>query len=269
MSNTKFNSQIFSKYQYYLYTKFGIKISYRKREVLRSKVDKLKLFYKIADYEVFLDTLKKNEGTAFWHDFVHEITTHKTDFFREINHFNFLKENMGKTIINIPSISLRNEIRIWSAGCSTGEEPYTIAMLMNEIKPELYVRILATDISKETLQTAMKGTYSPSIKKNISPYYLSKYFLRDGINFSIKDEIKNKVVFRQFNLIDLFPFKRKFDIIFCRNVMIYFSDNIIEDLLNKFYKTLVENGLLFIGHSESLISKKHTFKYIQPTIYKK
>jgi len=269
MRQSEFHPTTFIRYQDYLYSKLGIRFTPEKTQMIKAKIDRVKNSYEINNYDEFLDILKNNEGSEFWHDFIHEITTHKTDFFREVNHFNYLKKNINFLFDRIPRIRIKNEIRIWSAGCSTGEEPYTLAMLFKEIVPQTYVKILATDVSKEALQAGVKAVYPKSIKTEMTPFYLSKYFVGNGEGFVLKDEIKNMVTFRQFNLMNSFPFKKSFDIIFCRNVMIYFSTQVIEILLEKFYENLTQNGLLFIGHSESLINKKHSFKYIQPTIYQK
>lgn len=269
MRQDEFTPITFIKYQDYLYSKLGIRFTPEKTQMVKSKIDRLKNRYEINDYEEFLVLLKTEEGSEFWHNFVHEITTHKTDFFREINHFNYLKSNLQKISESIPRIKLKNEIRIWSAGCSTGEEPYTIAMVIKDTFPGIHLKILATDVSKEALNIGMKGKYPLSIKTEMTPFFLSKFFRMENDAFSISDELKETVTFRQFNLMNAFPFKNKFDIIFCRNVMIYFSNQVIEILLAKFYESLIHSGLLFIGHSESLINKKHNFKYIQPTVYQK
>ncbi len=143
-------------------------------------------------------------------------------------------------------------------------------MLFKEILPPgMRVKILATDVSPGSIQKAQSGCYKFSMEDNISPLYIQKYFTKEGEHYWVSDEIKRNVTFRLFNLMDPFPFNNPFDIIFCRNVMIYFNRETQEKLVNNFYNHLSENGLLFIGHSESLIQIKHNFGYHEPTIYKK
>lgn len=202
--------------------------------------------------------------------FIDTITIHKTNFFRENNHFEFLKRSIDKIIAETPSIRATREIRIWSSACSTGEEAYTLAMLMKEIlPPDIKAKILATDISPQSIHKALTGVYNFGPEDNITNYYINKYFTHVDDGWAINDEIKNNVTFRLFNLMDPFPFKNPFDIIFCRNVMIYFDKEVQGRLVNNFYDSLSNNGLLFIGHSESLIQIKHNFIYHEPTIYKK
>ncbi|HPE67750.1 MAG TPA: protein-glutamate O-methyltransferase CheR [Thermotogota bacterium] len=269
MQPRELRPKTFLKFQAYLYNRLGIRFTPEKKQMLKSKLDKIMNRYGLDDYEDFFTQVERNDASEMWHDFIHEITTHKTDFFRENNHFEFLKKNFSMLVQEIPRIRVKGEVRAWSAGCSTGEEPYTLAMVLRESYPEVYLRILATDVSKGALAAGMMGVYPQTIKSEMTPFFLSRYFVLDGVGYRIKEEIKQAVVFRQFNLMDPFPFKKRFDLIFCRNVMIYFSNQVIEILLQKFYDALEPGGWLFIGHSESLINKKHPFRYLQPTVYKK
>jgi len=257
----------YENFSQYLGSRLGMECKLNKKGMLESKLDSFMRIHNIERYEELLEYLKKNEGTEVWNQFVHRITTHKTDFFRENQHFDFLKQNLTKIMERNKRILLNREIRIWSAGCSTGEEPYTMAMFFNENFPEIYPKILATDISTESLKAAMKGFYPFSIKNEMQPYYITKYFIRTGKGFQIDDSLKKYITFRSFNLTKEFCFKKGFDIIFCRNVMIYFGESVRETLVNKFYKALVTSGLFIIGHSESLINLKQDFKYLKPTIY--
>jgi len=269
MKVREIRSVTFANYQEYLSSKLGIRFTPEKSQMLKNKLVKLMARYGVESYEDFFEKLRKEENSQFWHDFVHEITTHKTDFFRENNHFEFIKKNIPELMILIPKIRIKNEITIWSAGCSTGEEPYTLSIVLKEYFPELYVRILATDLSQEAVAVAVRGLYPFTIKSEMNPIFISKYFIKKNEGFLLKEEVKKTITFRHFNLMKPFPFKKKFQIIFCRNVMIYFSNQTIEELLQKFYDALDPGGLLFIGHSESLINKKNPFRYIQPTIYQK
>jgi chemotaxis protein methyltransferase CheR len=174
-------------------------------------------------------------------------------------------------------IKTKNEkdLRIWSAGCSTGEEPYTIAMIIDELleteKAYWDTKVLATDISDRVLEIARKGIYR---NEEISPLPISwqlKYFKKlNSKNCQLIDKIRREVIYRKFNLIEpVFPFKKKFDVIFCRNVMIYFDAQTKQELVNKFYDLIDYGGYLFIGHSESLNKDMVKFKYVMPAIYRR
>jgi len=263
----QFTDKVYSDFTEYLSKRFGMECKPNKRQMLKSKIDGFMRLNQIDSYSSLLDYLKSNEDTEKWNSFVHKITTHKTDFFRENQHFVFLKDYLPLLIQKNRRIIINKELRIWSAGCSSGEEPYTLAMFFRENFTDIYPKILATDISTESLDTAIKGIYPYTIKNELTPYYLSKYFSKDVKGYKINPELKRYITFRSFNLTKNFRFKKNFDIIFCRNVMIYFGESVREKLVNKFYHSLVNSGVFIIGHSESLINLKQNFKYLKPTIY--
>lgn len=258
----------------YLYKNMGIHIENNKRTLLSQKLVKLineSDIKSLGEYYHFIVAPSITEKQkALKNRFIDTITVHKTNFFRENNHFEFLKANIGKIIEESPTARVTKELRVWSSACSTGEEPYTLAMLLKEILPcDMKAKILATDISPQSIQKALTGVYNFGPEDYISNYYINKYFSQTPEGMVISDEIKSNVTFRLFNLMEPFPFRNPFDIIFCRNVMIYFDREVQEKLVNNFYSALGNNGLLFIGHSESLIQVKHDFNYHEPTIYKK
>lgn len=264
----EFSDRYFDKFSKLAYDNVGIYFSRVKEDMLKSKIDKLMLKNSISSYGEYFNILATGSHNKYMTEFTDEITINKTDFFREINHFDFIKKNIDFIISK--NIRIRNnlEIRIWSSACSTGQEAYTIAIVLKECMPEhINIKILATDVCTEVLGTAQKGFYSESIRSEVEPYILSKYFVRNSNEYQIIPEIRNMVVFRQFNLMNEFPFNNKFDIIFCRNVMIYFDSITQQKVLDKMYNVLASGGLLFIGHSESLINKTHSLQYIQPTVY--
>jgi chemotaxis protein methyltransferase CheR len=258
----------------YLYKNMGIHIENNKRTLLSQKLVKLineSDIKSLGEYYHFIvaPSITEKQKTLK-NRFIDTITVHKTNFFRENNHFEFLKANIGKIIEESPTARVTKELRVWSSACSTGEEPYTLAMLLKEILPcDMKAKILATDISPQSIQKALTGVYNFGPEDYISNYYINKYFSQTPEGMVISDEIKSNVTFRLFNLMEPFPFRNPFDIIFCRNVMIYFDREVQEKLVNNFYSALGNNGLLFIGHSESLIQVKHDFNYHEPTIYKK
>ncbi len=258
----------------HLYKTMGIFIEESQKPVLSQKLSKMMHDAGITDssqfYHMILSPPISQAQIDLQKHFTDIVTVHKTNFFRENNHFEFLKENIKDICDKSQSVYNTGQLRIWSAACSTGEEPYTLSMLMKEILPHgVTAKILATDISPDSLKKAMQGTYIFGPEDYIPLEYSVKYFTSLGNKKIIKDEVKNQVTFRLFNLMEPFPFKHPFDIIFCRNVMIYFDKIVQENLVNKFYNAMDKGGFLFIGHSESLIQLKHNFAYHAPTIYRK
>lgn len=258
----------------YLYKNMGIYIEENKQGLLAQKLTKLMYDDEITNvgeyYHFIVAPPISEKQKRLKNKFIDTVTVHKTNFFRENNHFEFIKRSIGEIIASSPTVKQTGELRIWSSACSTGEEAYTLAMLFNEILPPgIKPKILATDISPQSIQKALTGLYKFGPEDNITNYYINKYFKKNGEQWAISDEVKKFVTFRLFNLMEPFPFKNPFDIIFCRNVMIYFSREVQEKLVNDFYNCLANDGLLFIGHSESLIQVKHNFTYHEPTIYKK
>jgi len=267
MSTARFSDKVYKEITDYLTQKFGMECKVSKRNMLKTKIDNFMHKAGMDDYDDFISFLKKSEGSTEWHDFTHKITTHKTDFFRENQHFEFLKANLEQIMDKNRRIRRNQEIRLWSAGCSSGEEPYSMVMFFLENFPSIRSKILATDISHESLRTAIRGIYPVTIQTEVSPYILSKYFEKREKGYMIDPRLRNFISFRSFNLTKHFNFKKGFDIIFCRNVMIYFGEETRQKLINRFYSSLVDAGIFIIGHSESLINLKSSFSYIKPTIY--
>jgi len=260
----------FKQFQAYIYHQYGINYTEQKAELLQSKIRKVMRQHGIDSYALFFDLIKKKTDLTLLHDFQDEITIHKTDFFREISHFDYLKNNMDQILTKNPRIRERREIRVWSAACSTGEEPYTIAMVLHDLLGDAYqIKILGTDISRKVLVTAQQGVYPLSAVQDIDNHYQSKYLHKQQDKVVIKNEIRQHVAFRQFNLMHPFPFKNTFDVIFCRNVMIYFDGDTQTLLLEKFYHTLINGGILILGLSEALRDKTLKFKSLGPSIYRK
>jgi len=194
-----------------------------------------------------------------------------TDFFREPAHFDYIKKNIESIIEKIPRIKQKGEIRVWSAPCSSGEEPITVSVVLKECLPGgITAKILATDISEKVVTKAAKGIYTETECRGLPKQYMTAYFQKqpDGF-YRVNDDIKKCVTYRVFNLMEDFMFQKGFDIVFCRNLMMYFDFDIQQKLINKFYDVIIPNGLFFIGHAENILDKKHKFKYIQTGVYKK
>lgn len=256
----------------FVYEHCGIRLTDQKKTLVESRFSNLiemKGFNSFGEYfKTIEDDLTGNELA----EFINKITTNHTYFFREERHFDFLKK------IALPEIVKREQrskdIRIWSAGCSSGEEPYSIAITLEEFlgfdKNLWDSKILATDISLKVLKQATIGEYTFEQVLKLEDSYRKKYFTKKSDEFyEINDSLKDEIIFRRFNLTSDFPFKNKFHIIFCRNVMIYFDKNSKKSLIDKFYDALESGGYLFIGHSETIEDRSQGFKYIQPAIYKK
>lgn len=203
---------------------------------------------------------------------INRLTTNHTFFMRESKHFEYFKD---KVLPYLASTVKDRDLRIWSAGCSSGEEPYTLAMLLQEYfseqKPLWDTKILATDISVKVLEEGEKGIYTKDSLDHLPSLWKLQYFTKmDDENYRISDKLRNEVVFRVFNLMEeAFPFKKKFHTIFCRNVMIYFDARTKIELVHKLYEHTEPGGYLFIGHSESIPKDAMEYRYIMPAVYRK
>lgn len=202
---------------------------------------------------------------------INRLTTNHTFFMREEDHFTYYRENVLPWIEN----SLKTkDIRVWSAGCSSGQEPYTIAMTnMDYAKDKIGdwdLTVLASDISNRALTTAKTGIYGVEDISEVPDEWIQRYFEKvDDSRFRITRELRTSVAFRNINLLNSFNFKKPFHSIFCRNVMIYFDTPTKMDLIKKFHRIMEPGGYLFLGHSESLSTLEHEFTYIRPSVYRK
>lgn len=271
MPISKLDHHFLDKFKTLIQQTLGIYFAPAKLEMLQARIDRVMRHHGVDSYDLFYELLTKRVDRKYWSEFVDEVTIHQSSFFRENNHFEYIRSQLRPILENNQRIIRNNEIKVWSAGCSTGEEPYTLAMVLKEWLPqEIAIKILATDISHRTLALAQAGEYQlPRNKKEMDQYYLKEYFDRKDDCYEIKPFLKELVSFRQFNLMDSFSFKDSFDMIFCRNVMIYFNVEVQQNLVNKFSSVLAPGGLFFIGHSETLFNKTHRLEYVQPAIYMK
>lgn len=201
-----------------------------------------------SDYNIFLDILSKNKGV--YRRFVEHITINVSEFFRNPNHWQILEDEIIPLLLKD-----RNSLKIWSAGCSSGEEPYSLAMLCKEKKYPLAGKILATDIDKEVLEKATIGLYSQKAVEGVPPILLKKYFQEQGKFYRISDELKKMIEFKQQDLLrDSFP--RDFDLMLCRNVVIYFTEETKQKLYRKFSDAMRTKGILFIGSTEQIFQAR-------------
>jgi chemotaxis protein methyltransferase CheR len=266
----------FMKLGSFVYEELGIKMPYQKKLMLQSRLQKRLADLKIPTFREYIEFVFSKEGQQEeMIRMIDLITTNKTDFFRESSHFDYL------TNVALPGIfsekPSRKVIKVWSAGCSSGEEPYTIAIVLSEFirkYPDLDFQILSTDISQRILLKAATSIY-PEERIAVIPDALKKrYFLKskDQINRTVRlvPEIRSKVSFQRLNFMDpVYPVDNGFDIIFCRNVLIYFDRETQQRVITKLAEKLIYNGLFFLGHSESITNMKVPLQQIKPTIFRK
>jgi chemotaxis protein methyltransferase CheR len=271
----EFTEADFQKISRLVYEKSGIHLTDSKKELVKARLGKRLRrgrFKSFAEYYRHVVNDPTGQEIVLLLD---SISTNFTQFFREPQHFDYLQEQV------LPALRLRGgrhrrKVRIWSAGCSSGEEPYSIAItLLETLTPlsEWQIQILATDISTKVLAEAQKGIYLWEKVAHLPMPLLKKYFLKGegrwASHVQVKAEVKGLVRFQRLNLMEPFAFPEPYDCIFCRNVMIYFDKKTREDLINRLYDCLEPGGVLFIGHSESLTGMRSLFHYIKPAVYKK
>lgn len=268
----KIKEKEFKQIVNYVKIHFGIDLSHKK-SLVHNRMENYLVHNGYKSFEDFYNFMIMDKTGEAASILINKLSTNHTFFFREEEHFDFLKQNVLPFLKDKERYS--KDMRTWSAGCSTGEEAYTIAITLNEFFGEekhLWdTKILATDISEEVLNKARTGKYSNQKLDNLSDYFKNKYFQRiNKDEYMLKKIIKDEVIFRRFNFMNsVFPFRKKFHIIFCRNVMIYFDEETKKELIDKFYEMTEPGGYLFIGHSESINSYNTRYKYISPSIYRK
>lgn len=262
----------FTKFKELIFRESGIKLNETKKALVQSRLSKRIRKLGLKDYSSYYHYLIDNYE-AEKTEFVNAITTNKTEFFRENKHFEYIKD------VFLPYLEKRGveSIRIWSAGCSTGEEPYSIAITVSEYfrnrsLPD--IKILATDIDTHVLEAGLKGIYKKELVGNIKNGMIRRYFLKgmgDNENyFKVKDDLKKMIFFRKLNLQDeVYPMKKRFHIIFCRNVIIYFEKESQKKIFQRFNEYLEDDGRLFIGHSENITGFVSGFHLEGSTIYRK
>jgi len=276
MNSSELSDQYYERISQLIYEQCGINLHDGKKELVKARLGKRLRegnFQSFSEYYKFVTT---REGTDELIAMIDSISTNLTYFFREESHFQRL-QTIVKSLLDNPAGQRRKNpgIRIWSAGCSTGEEPYSLGIAVKEALngSPANVKIMATDISTRVLKIAVSGVYPLEKTKKISSPILRKYFQKgqgkwDGY-VRVKQEINNMIDFSRFNLMETPYPSAKYDIIFCRNVMIYFDKQTQANVVKNFHNCLNISGYLFIGHSESLSGLEHEFKYIEPSVYRK
>lgn len=259
-----------------VYQHCGINLHDGKRELVRARLAKRLRTLNIRSFSEYIQYAVNdptgNEFTAL----IDSLSTNLTSFFRETQHFDFLYQTFYPSLIRRKKESGRLRIRAWSAGCSSGEEPYTIAItLLDALQGQGHwdVKVLATDISTKVLALAKAGRYDARRVEPLTPQQKQKYLVpvrRNGqTEYEMARSVRDLVLFGHLNLMEDWPIRPPVDFIFCRNLMIYFDKPTQQKLVNRFWNLLDAGGILFTGHSESLTGIDHKFQYVQPTIYRK
>ncbi|WP_348673133.1 CheR family methyltransferase [uncultured Abyssibacter sp.] len=262
----------FERIARFLRREAGIELPPDKHTLVQSRLRKHVVAGGYGDYDSYVDETLSRRGIALI-TLIDALTTNKTAFFREADHFRYLQEQWLPTLSQLAGS--QRPLRVWSAGCSAGQEPYTLALVLLdalELYPQLRFEILATDLSTAMLKIAVNGIYSVDDVAPVPESMRHRYLMRSrkaGDNrVAMGPELREHVRFQRFNLVtDAYAFEAPFDLVFCRNVMIYFSNSTREAVVRRIHDVMVPGALLMIGHSESLSGFKTPLRYVEPTIY--
>jgi chemotaxis protein methyltransferase CheR len=251
----------------------GINLSDQKRELVYGRLARRLRALRLRSFAEYRELLATDGGQEIV-EFCNAITTNLTAFFREPHHFEYLREHVLAPLVANTNGTRR--LRIWSAGCSTGEEPYSLAMTVLETLPDLRrwdVRILATDLDSDVLERGRRGVYAEDRLKNLSAQRRARFFserrARDGVWFEASAELKSLITFKQLNLMHTLPMRGPLEAIFCRNVVIYFDKDTQRELFARIAQLQRPGNLLFLGHSESLFKVTEDYTLIGKTVYRR
>jgi len=256
----------------FLKENFGINLPDSKRYLVIARLQTVLQEKGMNDFTSFLNYLSSDSSGQALETLISRLTTNHTYFMREDAHFDFVKTTILPELVKKLK---EKDLRIWSAGCSSGQEPYTLAMVIAEYfgaqKGTWDTRLLATDISPRVLELAKTGVYNKEDLDHLPENWHRRYFKAlDSERREVLPSIKNEVIFRHYNLMNQpFPFKKKFHLIFCRNVMIYFDSSTRHKLIQSFYDATAEGGYFFVGLSESLNRNDIPYHYVKPSVYQK
>lgn len=261
----------FSRIVAYMQSNYGIDLS-QKKVLVGGRLNSYLARNGYANCNEFMAKVENDPKGSEAVDLVNALTTNHTYFMRESEHFEYLKRVVLPWVKTVASN--RKEVNIWSAASSTGEEPYTLAMVLRDFfgleKSAWDTRVLATDVSTRVLEHASKGVYLKEDIEPLPPSWKKRYFKQiSAEEYQVKDELRKEVIFRQFNLMNPISFRKKFHIVFLRNVMIYFPEDTKHHLVQRIYDYMEPGGYLFIGTTESLDRRRTQFQYVQPSVYRK
>lgn len=261
----------FTRLVRFIHSNYGIDLT-KKKSLIENRLSTTLSSMGYQDFKSYVDHIILDKNTADIDVMLNKVTTNYTFFMREAEHFDYFRNTILPWIVE----TKKNRVMsIWSAGCSSGEEPYTISMIIKEFlgsKAPLWdTRVLATDISQRVLSAATSAVYPEESLKNLPPTWKQKYFTKapEEGHYLVAPAIKSNVIFQTFNLMSPIRFRSKFDVIFCRNVMIYFDQTTRDGLIHRFYDATNPGGYLLIGHSEALNKKTTPYQYLMPATYRK
>jgi len=264
MTNTLPSDEILAKFAKLLHQLTGNRLASNKKNLLSARLNKRLTELKLKSYDEYYKHLISPENSLEVQAFIDAMTTNETHFFRENKHFTFFEEQLNE-------MAGTRMVRVWSAACSTGQEPYSIAFTLEE-SPVTWWQLVATDINKQALSTAQEGIYPKEMFFDEIPQKLRFKYCSDQSHvednkFRVKRSLISKIQFKQANLNKTFPEIGTFDFIFLRNVLIYFSDDDIKNIITRVTDKLKNNGYLFLGHSESIGKYDTKLRQIAPTVY--
>lgn len=261
----------FTAFQNLLYEKSGIVLTDSKRALVESRVTQRLRALNMNSYQQYMQVVIEDKSGEELVQLIDVISTNITRFFREPDHFDLLESTLEKWVANG-----QQHVRIWSAACSTGEEPYTMAMTVDKLVQQhrLDLKILATDISTRVLAHATAGVYEEDRLANIPDNLKSKYFRPQAGNgarqYAVSEQLKRLTMFHRLNFtVFPYPIKGVFDVIFCRNAMIYFDRDLRTKMVHEFARLLKPGGLLMIGHAETLIGLENQYRTVKPSVYQR
>ena len=251
----------------------GISLSEAKRELVYGRLSRRLRALRLQSFSAYRDLLANDPEGPEMVEFVNAITTNLTSFFREAHHFEHLREQVLLPMLKRGAVQ---RLRIWSAGCSTGEEPYSIAMTVREVMPEGArhdIKILATDLDSDVLSRARNGVYAEDRVRGLPAERRSRFFreYRDGnvLEYRVTPDLQELITFNQLNLMNPLPMKGPLDVIFCRNVVIYFDKDTQRDLFRRYAQLQRSGDMLFLGHSESMFKVSDDYTLVGRTIYRR
>jgi chemotaxis protein methyltransferase CheR len=260
--------KVFDRFRSLVYEKSGIALSDQKEALVSARVSKQMRALGLADYGAYYNYVASDQTGQEIVRLIDAISTNVTSFYREPEHFTFLSETISKW-----ADSGQRRFRLWSAAASTGEEPYTIAITLQECLGQgADVKLLATDISTRVLEKCRIGKYEDRKLQTVPGHLRERYFTRtkegDGVFYTANNAIRNMISFKRLNLSTLpFPMRGPMDVVFCRNVMIYFDNTVRSRLLGEIHRLLRPGGYLLVGHAESLTGMMSSFKTVKPSVY--